>query len=98
MPEQSVRLRSNALLRELIAAANGGDGYSLRDMADRLPCGKSMIHALVTDNPEHRKTTCSEALGRRIAEVVGVPFTVLFAPSPSTHRGRPSRNADRAAA
>lgn len=90
---ESVRLRSAALMRELMAAANNGEGYSLRDMADRLPCGKSMVHAL-TDGT---KTTCSAGLGERIAEVLGVPFQVLFMPAPSVKRGRPSRNLDVAA-
>ena len=84
--ETSVRLRSAALLRELMAAANGGDGYSYRDMADRLPCGKSMIGSLATGE----RTTCTESLGDRIAEVLGVATSVLFAPAPSVKRGRPS--------
>lgn len=98
MPEQSVRLRSKTLLRELMRAANNGDGYSLRDMADRLPCGKSMIHALISDSEKHGKVTCTQSLAVRIAEVVGVPFAVLFEPSPSTHRGRPSTKKEPVAA
>lgn len=90
--DQSVRLRSHLLLKELRMAANGGEGFSLRDMADRLPCGKSMVSAL--ENGE--KQTCSAILGERIAEVVGVPFTVLFAPAPSVRRGRPSSRQDAA--
>jgi len=93
MADQSVRLRSHLLLRELRLAANGGDGFSLRDMADRLPCGKSMIAALESG----QKQTCTAYLGERIAEVVGVPFTVLFAPAPSVRRGRPSKSQDVAA-
>jgi hypothetical protein len=93
MQRESVRLRSAPLLRELMKAANGGQGYSLRDMADRLPCGKSMVHALVSGE----KQTCRAELGERIAEVVGVPFAVLFAPAPSIRPGRPSRQQDVAA-
>jgi hypothetical protein len=83
--EPSVRLRSAALLRELMAAANGGSGYSYRDMADRLPCGKTMVGELATGVT----ATCTESLGDRIAEVLGVPTRVLFAPAPSVKRGRP---------
>lgn len=76
MPRDTVRPRSTALLRELMKAKN----YSVRDMADRLPCGKSMISALTTG----AKPSCSRALGDRIAEVLGVAPQVLFAPVEST--------------
>lgn len=74
---QTVRLRSPRLLTELVKAK----GYTVRDMADRLPCGKSMIHALMTGE----KQSCSAYLGERIAEVVGVAPVVLFAPKVSTN-------------
>ena len=87
MTEQaSVRVRSAALLRELMSAADNGKGYSRRDMADRLPCGKTMISDLASGET----LTCSKALGDRIAEVLGVASSVLFAPAPSVKRGRPS--------
>ena len=96
MPRESVRPRSVALLRELVAKANRGpgqpEGYSVRELADRLPCGKSMVHALLSGT----KTQCSKALGDRIAEVLGVPSAVLFAPVESTSRGRTSRREDAA--
>lgn len=60
--------------------------FSVRDMADRLPCGKSMVHALASGT----KVTCTSGLGDRIAEVLGVPPSVLFLPAPSVRRGRPS--------
>jgi hypothetical protein len=84
----SVRVRSSALLVELRRSTD----LSLRDMADRLPCGKSMLHALETGT----KQTCSAVLAERIAEVLGVKCAVLFAPAPSVHRGRPSRQEDAA--
>lgn len=83
MARQTVRIRSSALLRELVKAK----GYTVRDMADRLPCGKSMIHALMTADQttsKDRKYTCSKRLGDRIAEVLGVAPQVLFAPIEST--------------
>ena len=83
---ESVRVRSGALLRELLAAKE----YSLRDVADKAQCSKSIVHALITTNPTHGKTTCTAALAGRISEVLGVPTSVLFAPAPSVRRGRPS--------
>lgn len=77
MPRETVRPRSTALLCELVKAKE----FTVRDMADRLPCGKSMVHALMTGE----KATCSKQLGDRIAEVLGVPPKVLFAPVVSTH-------------
>ncbi len=82
---ESVRHRSPALTRELMRTK----GYSYREIAERVGCGKTMIQRLVTDDPGQRKSTCSARLGERIAEVLGVPAEVLFAPSPSTRRGRP---------
>lgn len=76
MARETVRLRSKTLMFELKEARS----YSLRDMADRLPCGKSMVHALLTGE----KTTCSAKLGERIAEVLGVAPQVLFMPVVST--------------
>lgn len=76
MARQTVRLRSKTLMFELKEAR----GYSVRDMADRLPCGKSMVSALLTG----QKTTCSARLGARIAEVLGVAPQVLFMPVVST--------------
>lgn len=73
---QTVRLRSTVLLKELMKAKN----FSLRAMADRVPCGKSMVHALLTGE----KKTCTAALGDRIAEALGVAPQVLFAPVIST--------------
>ena len=90
---QSVRLRSAALMRELMSAADNGRGYSVRDMADRLPCGKSMVHALASG----AKVTCTDNLGSRISEVLGVPTSVLFMPAPSVRAGRPSTRQDAAA-
>jgi hypothetical protein len=79
---QTVRLRSHSLLTELVRAK----GFTVRDMADRLPCGKSMVHALMTGE----KQSCSAYLGERIAEVVGVPTAVLFAPAVSKNVAAPS--------
>jgi hypothetical protein len=84
--EPSVRLRSKALFVELLANADNGEGFSYRDMADRCSCGKTIIGNLATGEDE----TCSQSLGERIAEVLGVPTPVLFAPAPSVRRGRPS--------
>lgn len=87
MPRQTVRPRSVPLLRELVAQAPRGagqpEGYSVRELADRLPCGKSMVSALLTGT----KRSCSQALAERIAEVLGVPFAVLFAPAVSSSSG-----------
>lgn len=92
MARETVRPRSVPLLRELMNTPRAGypTGFSLRDMEDR-GIGKSMMHALLTDNPKVRKDTCSAALGVRIAEVLGVPFTVLFAPVESTLAGPASK-------
>lgn len=76
LARQTVRPRSTALLRELVKAK----GYSVREMADRLPCGKSMISALMTGE----KKTCSATLATRISEVLGVAPQVLFTPIAST--------------
>lgn len=90
MPRTTVRPRSVPLLRELVDKAPRGagkpDGYSVRELADRLPCGKSMVSALLNGT----KKSCSAALGERISEVLGVPFAVLFAPVGSTTAGRSS--------
>lgn len=80
---ESVRLRSSALMRELMTA----QGWSGHQLASRLPCGKSMVYALASGE----KTTCTALLGERIAEVLRVPTSVLFAPDPSIRRGRPSK-------
>lgn len=69
---QLVRVRSAALLAELVKAK----GFTVREMGDRLPCSKSMIGALMKGTRAH----CSLATGERIAEVVGVPTSVLFMP------------------
>ena len=82
----TVRLRSSALMAELMRAKE----LSVRDMADRLPCGKSMVGAL----SKGTKQTCTAGLGERIAEVLGVPTSVLFLPAPSVRRGRPSTMRD----
>jgi transcriptional regulator with XRE-family HTH domain len=68
-------------------------GFSSRDMADRLPCGKSMVAELANGS----RQTCSEGLGDRIAEVLGVATRILFVPAPSVRRGRPSTRKDVAA-
>lgn len=95
MARQTVRPRSVPLLRELMKAK----GYSLRDM-ERRGLGKSMVHALITDNddPKVRKSTCSLDFATRYSEVLGVPVDVLFAPVASTRAGRPSVAKDGAAA
>lgn len=92
MARDTVRPRSVKLLEELIRAPKPGypNGYSLRDLEKR-GLGKSMMHALLTDNPKWRKETCSAELGNRISEVLGVHPAVLFAPVESTQRGRASK-------
>lgn len=92
MPRQTVRPRSIKLLEELIRAPRPDypKGYSLRDLEKR-GLGKSMMHALLTENPKWRKETCSAALGTRIAEVLGVHPSVLFAPVESKKSGPPSK-------
>ncbi len=94
MARETVRPRSVPLLRELMSTPrpNYPKGLSLRDMEGR-GIGKSMIHALLSSNPKVRKETCSAELGVRISEVLGVPFSVLFAPVESTDRGRASKAA-----
>ena len=72
MPRETVRPRSVTLLSELVRSKD----FTVRDMADRLPCGKTMINDLMLG----KKATCSKALGDRIAEVLGVAPHVLFAP------------------
>ena len=93
MASQSVRLKSRPLLVELVKAANGGNGYSLRELEDRLPCSKSTIGDILNGN----KTVFSAYLGERIAEVVGIAPAVLLAPTTSIKRGRPSTKQDVAA-
>lgn len=86
MVEQEwARLKSTALLCAHMDAAN----LSFRDMADRLPVSKSTVHDLSTG----RKPVVKAEVAERIAEVLQVPFPVLFAPAPSTKRGRPSKTA-----
>lgn len=89
MGHATVRVRSAALLAEAMRT----EGLSYRDIADRARCGKSMVGYLATG----AKTTCTEMLGRRIAEAVGLRFELLFAPAPSVKRGRPSKHMDAAA-
>lgn len=79
--DMTVRLRSASLMAELMSAQD----LSIRDLADRLPCGKSMVGALIKGT----KTTCTDLLGERIAEALRVPASVLFMPAPSVRRGRP---------
>lgn len=83
MPQETVRLLSHKLLQGQLEAKN----MSYRDLADRSRCGKSMIGYLASG----AKSTCTAELGKRIAEAVGLDYTVLFAPAPSVRRGRPSR-------
>lgn len=78
----TVTLRSRLLLRETRKLRD----LSLRDMGDRLPCGKSFIQALEVGT----KTTCSAAVGARIEEVLGVPEGLLFQPVKSAAADSPS--------
>jgi transcriptional regulator with XRE-family HTH domain len=87
--ENTVVLRSRLLLSETRRLR----GLSLRDMADRLPCGKSFIQALESG----AKTSCSSQLGARIEETLAVPPGLLFAPLKSSLPDKPSARKDVAA-
>jgi hypothetical protein len=59
--------------------------WSVRDLADRCRCGKSIIHDLVNETPvtpsgRKRKDTCSRSLAERIEEALGVKPGLLFEP------------------
>lgn len=92
--EPTARLKRPELLASLMAAANNGDGFSYRDMADRCSCGKTMIGNLVTGEDE----TCSQSLAERIVEVLRVPFDYLFAADVSANDGRSTASAAKAVA
>lgn len=86
---QAMRPKSLMLIRELMKSKE----LTVRDMADRLPVGKSTVGNLLTG----KQPTCSPELADRISEVLDIDSAVLFAPSVSAKRGRPSTRSDAAA-
>jgi transcriptional regulator with XRE-family HTH domain len=83
-PRSTYRLRSRILFNELI------DGeWSLRALADRAGCGKTMIWNLKTGED----TTCSQALAERLSEALGIKMSALFAPVSSTPVDESSKQA-----
>jgi transcriptional regulator with XRE-family HTH domain len=71
-----MRLQSPDTLRALMAQRN----FSMERLARYSGCSKSFISHLTSG----RKTTCTDALGERIAEALEVPLEILFIPSIST--------------
>ena len=84
-----MHLRSADTLRAL--AKQGGHSY--QDVAASAGCHKSFIGALEVGD----KAGCSDELAERIAEVLGVPVDVLFAPIASGDTGRTVRQSRSAA-
>jgi ribosome-binding protein aMBF1 (putative translation factor) len=78
--------------RELFQRAMKARGYSVRGLADRLPCNKSMVQALRAGDV----TGCSRHLADCIEDVLGVKG-LLFVPKMSTASDRPVSVAGRAA-
>lgn len=78
-PRSTYRLRSKQLLNELMK-----DEWSIRALAEKAGCKKSMIWNLTTDNEKYADTTCSEHLARAISEALGIKLLALFAPVVST--------------
>lgn len=90
MPHQSYEV----LKPEFLKIARAAKKLSLREAADRLPCGKSALQALETG----KLKTLSKTLGDRIVEVYGAPIEFLFVPAPSVKRGRPAKDRGQVAA
>jgi transcriptional regulator with XRE-family HTH domain len=66
-----MQLQSGDTLRALIRQR----GYSMAQVARYAGCSKAFVHGLCSG----AKQSCSVQLGRRIAEVLDVPFELLFA-------------------
>ncbi|EHB58955.1 helix-turn-helix domain protein [Mycolicibacterium rhodesiae JS60] len=65
-----MQLQSGDTLRALIRQR----GYSMGQVARHAGCSKAFVHGLCSG----AKPSCSAQLGRRIAEVLDVPFELLF--------------------
>lgn len=65
-----MRLRSSDTLRALLEQ----EGLSIGGLAQEAQCSKGFISHLLAG----RRTSCTPALGVRIAGALGVPVTVLF--------------------
>jgi len=74
-----MHLRSADTLRALAQQ----EGLSYRDVADGADCSYGFIGHLVAG-----RRSCSPELAERIAEVLGVPVGVLFAPDAPSGGGR----------
>lgn len=74
-----MRLTSAATLKALMDQR----GFSYERLARYAGCSKSFISHLVRE----RKKTCTEELGRRIAEALSVPTEILFVRESSADSG-----------
>lgn len=70
-----MKLRSADTLRALMAQ----DDFSLARLARYAGCSKGFVSHLLSG----RRSSCTSALGERIAEALGVPVEILFAVSQS---------------
>jgi transcriptional regulator with XRE-family HTH domain len=75
-----MQLQSGDTLRALIRQR----GYSMAQVARCAGCSKAFVHGLCSG----AKPSCSPQLGRRIAEVLDVPFELLFAMDESRETAR----------
>ncbi|TGD84307.1 XRE family transcriptional regulator [Mycolicibacterium sp. CH28] len=75
-----MRLQSGDTLRALIRQR----GYSMAQVARCAGCSKAFMHGLCSG----AKQSCSIQLGQRIAEILDVPFELLFAMNNSRRSGR----------
>lgn len=75
-----MQLQSGDTLRALIRQR----GYSMAQVARGAGCSKAFMHGLCSG----AKQSCSVQLGQRIAEILDVPFELLFATNSSRHPGQ----------
>lgn len=75
-----MKLCSKDVLRAMIKSR----GLSYEDVGRAAGCHRSMISALVNGH----RSSCTPALGERIALCLGVPIEVLFVPNVSAVSGR----------
>ncbi|MEV6547908.1 hypothetical protein AB0M57_04265 [Streptomyces sp. NPDC051597] len=84
--------RRPELLREAMEYPGRGTPYSIRKLAEAvgLPHHSTIGHLLTGERQD-----CDEALAKRIAEVLEVPFKLLFAPTASLDQNETDHEQER---